>query len=177
LTLFVNSRIPTNEVVTTVQRVLAEIDPALPIAHMEPMSQTLAGAMAQERLFARLVSLLAMLAVLLAAVGLYGLIAYAVAERTREIGVRMALGARSGPLVGLVVSQATRLVAAGLILGLAAAVLFGRLFQSRLFGVSPLDVMTYVATTVIVIAIGAMASAQPTRAATRVNPVEALRHE
>ena len=177
LTLFVKSPLSARQVAATVQGVFAEIDRALPISHMEAMSQTLAAKMAQERLFARLVSLLAMLAVFLAAVGLYGLIGYGVAERTREIGVRMALGARSGPLVGLIVGQATRLVAAGLVLGLGAAAVFTRLLQSRLFGVAPLDAATYVAAAAIVVAIGAIASAQPTRAVTRVNPVEALRHD
>jgi putative ABC transport system permease protein len=177
LTLFVKSPLSARQVAATVQGVFAEIDPALPISYVEPMSQTLARAMAQERLFARLVSLLAVLAMFLAAVGLYGLIGFAVAERTREIGVRMALGARSGPLVGLIMGQATRLVIAGLILGLAAAVAFARLLQSRLFGVSPLDASTYLAAAVVVVAIGAVASAQPTIAATHVNPVEALRHD
>jgi hypothetical protein len=148
LTLFVKSPLSARQVAATVQGVFAEIDPALPISYVEPMSQTLARAMAQERLFARLVSLLAVLAMFLAAVGLYGLIGFAVAERTREIGVRMALGARSGPLVGLIMGQATRL-----------------------------DASTYLAAAVVVVAIGAVASAQPTIAATHVNPVEALRHD
>ncbi|HEX3928114.1 MAG TPA: ADOP family duplicated permease [Gemmatimonadales bacterium] len=177
LTLFVKSRLPEHQVATTVQGVFHELDPELPIADVQPMSRALAGMMGQERLFARLVSLLALLAVFLAAVGLYGLIAYAVAERTREIGVRMALGARGGPLVAMIVGQVGRLVVVGLALGLAVALFFSRLFQSRLFGVSPLNAVSYIVAAVVIVMIGAAASAQPTWTATRVNPIEALRHD
>ena len=151
------------------------IDPALPISRTRLLTDGVASAMADARLFARLVGVLAALAATLAAVGLYGVIAFAVVERTREIGVRIALGAQTGGIVRMVVGQAGRLVGAGVVLGVGAALALSRMMQSQLFGVTPLDGSTYAAAALALLVLGIVASAAPARSASRVDPVDALR--
>ena len=114
---------------------------------------------------------------LLAAIGIYGLMAYAVAQRTREIGIRMALGAHATDVVGLVLAGGARLIAVGVIVGLAMAVAVTRLATSLLFGVSATDVPTFAVTTVVLAAVALIACYLPARRASRVEPVVALRAE
>ncbi|MGA9838039.1 MAG: FtsX-like permease family protein, partial [Gemmatimonadaceae bacterium] len=128
-------------------------------------------------LFARLVGVLAALAALLATIGLYSVVAFAVAERTHEIGIRMALGAREAAVVKLVVRQSALLTIVGLVLGTGGAVALARLLASKLFGVTPLDPTTYVVAALIWALLAMLASIVPARAAARVNPVEALRYD
>ena len=166
---------PRRDTETLVRSVVERIDPSLPISRTELLTDGVADAMADARLFARLVGLLAALAATLAAIGLYGVIAFAVIERTREIGVRIALGAQTVGIVQMVVGQAGKLVIVGLVLGIGAAVALSRMLANQLFGVTPLDSVTYVAAAVVLAALGIVASAAPARAASRVNPVDALR--
>ncbi|MEP6832007.1 MAG: ABC transporter permease [Gemmatimonas sp.] len=157
--------------------IVHDINSALSVSKPEPITESVARSIATEKLFAKLISLLAFLAATLAAVGLYSVISYSVAERTREIGIRIAMGAQESKIVRLVARQAGWLVAAGLALGTGGAVMLSKVLESRLFGVSRLEPAVYVGAAMLSVLIGALASTLPARIAARVNPVEALRHE
>ena len=128
-------------------------------------------------MFLRLVGLLATIAAVLAGVGLYALLAFGVAARTREIGIRIALGARRADVVSVVARQGSRLLVTGVVLGLAVALFATRLLESRLFGVSRLDPLTYVGAVAALAVTGLIACALPARQAARVDPLTALRAE
>src|SRR5690606_41250058 len=117
------------------------------------------------------------MALLLGVVGIYGVISYSISQRTREIGIRTALGAQRPPVRGTFLQQGLWLVAIGIVAGLAASVPVARLLSTLLFGVSPLDPATYAVVSLILIAAALLATYLPTRRATRVEPVEALRSE
>jgi putative ABC transport system permease protein len=141
------------------------------------MGERLAGQTAQSRFSTLLMAVFAGLALILATVGLYGVMAYSVAERTREIGIRIALGARRDGVLSMVVRQGMTLVAAGLALGLGAALGLGRLVERLLYGVAAVE-PAILATTVLVLAAAALgACLLPARRASRVDPLVALRHE
>jgi ABC-type antimicrobial peptide transport system permease subunit len=118
-----------------------------------------------------------LLAVLLAAVGLYGLIAYWVSQRTHEVGIRMALGAGTERVMGLVLKRGMILAGVGVVLGLAGAVVVNRLLSGVLYGIPPLDPITFVVCALILLAAALLANAVPARRAARVDPMVALRYE
>jgi ABC-type antimicrobial peptide transport system permease subunit len=130
-----------------------------------------------ERVMLRLLGVFAGIALLLAAIGLYGVLSYIVAQRTREVGVRMALGATAGSVRSLMLRQGLRYAACGLAVGLAASMGMARLMQSLLYGVSPFDPLSLGAVSLLLIVIGVVASWLPAHRATRINPTEALRNE
>jgi ABC-type antimicrobial peptide transport system permease subunit len=113
----------------------------------------------------------------LAATGIYGLMAYSVAERTREIGIRMALGARAGNVLSMIVRQATWVIGIGLVAGVSAALALSRLIRSALFDVAPADLATYVVVSAVVVCVGVIASLVPARRAVSVDPTLALKAE
>jgi ABC-type antimicrobial peptide transport system permease subunit len=113
----------------------------------------------------------------MAAVGLYGVFAYSVASRTREIGIRMALGARASGVLRMVLRQAAGLAVAGIVIGTACGVALGRILESKLFGVEPLDPLTFTGAALVLGLVTMAAAAMPTRAALRVDPATALRQE
>ena len=176
-TLIVRSRRPLQDVQALVEGAVAAIDPVLPVPPALRLEDLVAGAMAEEVVFLRLVGLLAAIAAVLAGVGLYALLAFGVAARTREIGVRMALGARGADVVSVVARQGGRLLIMGVLIGLGAAAFATRLLESRLFGVSRLDPTTYAGAVLALVVTGLVASALPARQAARVDPVTALRAE
>jgi putative ABC transport system permease protein len=156
---------------------MAALDPALPIAKVSSIEDLVSASIAQRRFNMTLLTALALCAALLAAVGVYGVVAYSVARRTPEIGVRMALGADAGTTFKLVVFAAMKVILIGVVLGLAGAAAAGRSLQTLLFGVPPLDALTYIASGLAIIAVGALAASVPALRASRIDPVTALRQE
>ena len=159
------------------QAALAATDPDVPLFRLRSMDQLLAASIAQPRLYALLLALFALVAITLAAVGLYGVLAQTVAQRERELGVRMALGATARDVVAMVVKQATRLAAVGVVVGLAGGLAATRILATLLFGVKPFDPGTFVTVGVGLFVIALVASLVPARRATQVDPMEALRTE
>jgi putative ABC transport system permease protein len=158
-----------------VRDIMAEIDPTVPVSEARTMTDVVAGSMARRTFTLLLLGAAAVLALVLSAVGLYGVIAYVVGQRQREIGVRIALGARAGQISALVLGQSLRLVGAGVLLGLGGALAGTRVLQSLLFEISPTDPAVLIAVPLLVIALGLAASSVPTARAVRIDPVTALR--
>jgi putative ABC transport system permease protein len=150
-------------------------DPNLAIPSFTTLDQLVTASVARPRFYTALLALFAAVALALAATGIFGVMSYAVAQRTREISIRMALGARAGDVLRLVVGRAVSLAAVGLVLGLAAALALGRVIRGQLFGVSPLDPLTLAVVTLVLGTSAAAASFLPARRAARVDPGTALR--
>lgn len=161
----------------TVQAVVSGFDPQLPVFTAQPLSQGLAAQTAQARFGTLLLGTFSALATLLALVGLYGVLSFAVDRSRREIAVRMAVGAERGHVRGMVLLRGGRLVAAGLVLGLLASVYLTRWLDTFLFGVETVDVPTYAATTALLVAVATLAIWVPAFRATRVDPQAALKAE
>jgi predicted permease len=177
---FVSFVARTSTPASVVEGIRAEIRraaPDLPIAGMATMDEALAASVAAPRFRTLLLGLFAAAATLIATCGLYGLMAYAVAQRRREIGVRMALGATRPDVLRLVLTRALRIVALGLIVGLAGAAGVTRVLQTFLFGVTPTDPLVFTAVTLLLLAVGLMAAWLPARRATQIDPWAALRAE
>jgi putative ABC transport system permease protein len=170
-------RTPTDPVAmaAAIRREVAALDKDLPITAVLTLDEIVSGALAAARFRTALLAAFAALALLLASVGVYGVMAYTVTERTHEIGVRMALGARAGDVSSLVVAQGMRPALVGIGAGLAAALFLGRLLSSLLFGVTATDPLTFAGAAAVLAAIAFVASYLPARVATRVDPVIALR--
>jgi ABC-type antimicrobial peptide transport system permease subunit len=156
---------------------IRRVAPDLPIAGTVTMDAAVAASVAQPRFRTVLLGLFAVTAMLIATCGIYGLMAYAVTQRRREIGVRMALGAKRRDVLRLVLARALRIVAAGLIVGLAGAAAVTRVLQTFLFGVTPTDPIAFTIVTLLLLAMGLMAAWLPARRATRIDPSAALRAE
>jgi predicted permease len=156
---------------------LAALDPELPIAQAGTLEEMTAAQMAAPRFYLLLLGLFAVMAVVLAAVGIYGVVAYLVVQRTREIGMRMALGARVDEVVRMVVWQGIGPSLVGVVLGLVGALALGRLLSGILFEVAPTDPATYVLAPLLLLTVVIAATALPARRATRIPPADALRAE
>ena len=154
---------------------IASLDADLPVFQVRTMPERLRASLAVERLLAWLLSAFAALAVFLAASGLYSVISYSTQLRTREFGVRIALGATARQLRTMVVSQALWLVLVGLVAGLAGAAATMRVLEGVLFGVAPVDLPTLVATSLLLVVAGVLAAQWPARRAAKVDPIKALR--
>jgi ABC-type antimicrobial peptide transport system permease subunit len=154
---------------------VAQVDKDIPVARIAPMTQLLATSIERPRFLAMLVVLFAGLAAVLSAVGILGVMSYLVAQRTSEIAVRVALGARSREVLWLVLGDAVRLASIGVALGLGASLLLTPSFGTLLYGVSPFDPLTLALTSAALLGVAAVASLIPARRATRVSPVEALK--
>jgi len=162
---------------TSVRQVMREIDPSLPAFGMSPLADAVTESVAQRRFSMLLLTVFAGIAVFLAAVGLYGVVAYTVTQRTQEIGVRMAIGAQPADVVRMVVGDGLKLATIGMGLGIAAALGFAHVIEAMLFDVTPFDATSYGATAVLLVAIALLASYVPARRAMRVDPLVALRQE
>jgi putative ABC transport system permease protein len=177
MTLVVHSRGDPLSVVGAIRAQVYAVDRNQPLTRVRTMQQLVDESVGPRRLSMSLLAVFAALALFLAAIGIYGVLAYSVAQRTHEIGVRMALGARSGDVLRLVVGQGLKLVVAGVILGLAAAVPLSRLLAGMLFGVSVIDPWTFAGIPMVLAAVALAACYLPARRASRIDPLTALRVE
>jgi len=164
-------------IASSIRRAMREVDPDLPVSRLRSLEQVRSISVAPQRFNLSLFGLFAVLALVLAAVGIYGVMAYSVAERTREIGIRMALGAQRGNVVKLVLAQGVRHAALGVFLGLAGAFALTRLMASLLYGVRPTDPITFAGVTLLLAGVALLACYLPARRAMRVDPIIALRFE
>ena len=171
----IRSTAPAGTIATLVRAELAAIDPDLPPGDVQTLQDLLDNSIAQPRFRTLLVTAFALVALLLAAVGVYGLISYSVAQRTREIGIRMALGARPRQVLGQIMREGLTLALAGVGLGLIGALLAARVISTFLFGVQASDPLTFGSVALILLAVACLASYVPSRRALNVDPVRALR--
>jgi putative ABC transport system permease protein len=153
------------------------VDPNEPVFGVRTMDAVVSSALAQRRFTMLLLAMFATTALALSAIGIYGVMAYFVTQRTREIGIRLALGASRRDVLGLVLGQGIRLAAAGVVLGLIGALLITRGISTLLFDVSPRDPVTLAALSIVLTAVALLACYIPARRATRVDPIRALRYE
>jgi putative ABC transport system permease protein len=162
---------------SAVRRVVRTLDPSLPIVGYRSMEEVVSDSVARPRFLAQLLGIFATVALLLSAIGTYGVLAYSIMERRCEIGIRMALGATQRGVLGMVLRQGLGLASLGLVLGLIGAAALTRLTSTLLFGVTPLDPATFTVVAAFMLVIAAAAAIVPARRATRVDPLTALRAE
>lgn len=160
-----------------IERAIHSVDPDVVVTYRETLATVMGNAVAQPRFRTALLSLFAVIALVLASIGTYGVIAYSVTQRTREIGVRIALGARPAQVLGMILRQGAGLSVLGILIGVAGALAATRALSSLLFATSPTDALTFAAVIAVLIVVSLWASYVPARRAMRVNPVEALRGE
>ena len=177
VTLHVRTASDPTAFIQPIQSRIRDLEPNLPVADVRTMSDQLHTALFPARMGASLTTVFGLVALLLASVGVYGVMTYSMAQRKHEFGIRMALGARASHIFRVVLGEAFALISIGVGLGLAAALLFTRPVESFLYGVSSRDPLAYVAVTAILIATALVAGFVPARRATEVDPVTALRYE
>ncbi|HWT02783.1 MAG TPA: ABC transporter permease [Pyrinomonadaceae bacterium] len=175
--LVVSTSVEPLSLASAVRKAVWEVDKDQPVSNVRTMEDILSGSIARQRFSMLLLGVFAGLALVLAAVGIYGVISYSVAQRTREIGLRMALGAQRSDVVKMVVGQGLKLVLIGVAFGLAAAFVLTRVMSSLLFGVSATDPVTFLVISLVLICVALLASFIPARNATKVDPMIALRAE
>src|SRR6185437_15065781 len=162
---------------TLIRRAVRAQDPTLAVSNVQTLNEVIGSSLSSRRFALRLAMSFALIALVLAAVGIYGVLAYAVASRTREFGIRIALGASSGRVMSLVVGQAIATSLAGIAIGLGGAVLAGRVLRGMLFGVTAVDAATYAAVVMLLLAVAVAACAVPAWRATQVDPLISMRAE
>jgi len=177
VTFAVRSAGPPGTLAPSVRRAVAAVDAGVPIDRVQTQEEQIAAGVERERLFATLASALGILALFLACVGIYGVMAYAVSRRTTEIGIRLALGARPGRILLMVVGEASRVLAVGIVLGLVAAFVASRYLDSLLFGLAARDPLTQAGAVALLAAVAVAAALIPARRAARTDPLVALRNE
>ena len=160
-----------------VKKEVLALDKEQPTANVMTMNEIVLRSIWQQRFYAMMFGLFAVLALILAAVGIYGVMSYAISQRTHEIGIRMALGADQLKVLRLTLAQGMRLALTGVVLGLGASYLLTRLMASLLFGVSATDLGTFVSLAALLVAVTLLACYLPARRATKVDPLVALRYE
>jgi putative ABC transport system permease protein len=166
-----------NSLIGAVRAAVRDIDPSLPVAQVRTMDEVLAGARSRPRFLTTLLGLFSATALLLAAVGLYGVISYSVTRRMTEFGIRMAMGAKSTDVLSLVLSHGLKLAAAGVVAGALGAWALTRFIRGLLYGVSSFDPITFCAMALLLGAVTVAACIIPARRATKVDPLIALRYE
>jgi ABC-type antimicrobial peptide transport system permease subunit len=177
IALTIRTSVPPASLTEPVRRAIAEVDSSLNVQSIATLEQQFDSMIRTELLLARLTAAFGLLALALTCVGLYGLLAYSVARRTNEIGLRMALGAQQGAVVRGVLRQTLGLVAVGVAAGLAIALAVSRLVESQLYEVAPHDPVTIATAVGIVFVVALLAAGRPARRAARIEPMQALRYE
>jgi putative ABC transport system permease protein len=161
----------------SIRQQVRALDADLPVALLQPMSELVDGSVARQRFNALLLGIFGAVALVLAAVGLYGVMSFLVVQRSQEIGIRLALGSRPADVLRLVLRQGLVITAAGLLAGVAGAMALSRLAATLLFGVQPTDPTTYAGVALLLTAVAVVACVLPARRATRIDPVHAMRGE
>lgn len=177
MTYVIQSRLPQADLVRTLRRAAQQAEPDVALNHVRTQQQQINTSMQQERMFASLTAGFGILALALACVGIYGIVAYSVAQRTNEIGIRLALGAARNQVRTMIMREAGGLGIAGVIVGLGVAVLLIRLIKSMLYGLEPTDPLNFGASVLFLMAMTLIAGWIPATRASRVQPMQALRHE
>lgn len=177
LTLHVRTGAPLSLVAERLQDLMAKMDPSIPLYEVSLYDQQIRRAVAQPRLLSTLFGAFSLIAVFVTAIGLYGTLAYSVSRRTRELGIRIALGARASEIVSLVLRRGLALTLAGLVLGVGTAIWTTSVFASLLFGVEPTDPVVFFLVCLLLAGVGLAASSLPAYSATRVDPMAVIRHE
>jgi putative ABC transport system permease protein len=173
----VRTRAPFASVINQIKTQVRSLDSQIPVSDIASMDELMAGSLAQQRFNMLLLGIFALLALILASVGIYGLTAYAVGQRTHEIGIRMALGAQRRNVLRLVLAEGARLVFIGILIGLVGGLVLTRLMRSMLYEVKPADPATYAAVAVLLAILALLACYLPARRAASVEPMAALRYE
>ena len=177
MTLVIRGTLPAQAMVAAAASAIHQLDPDQPVADARPMDNVVDGAVSGARFNTVLLAIFAQIAFVLAAVGVYGVVAYDVSQRTGEIGIRLALGAMPGDVLRLILAQAAALAGLGIAAGLAAAWALTRLMATMLYGVEPTDTFTFVAIPLLLGAVVLVAGYLPSRRAMALQPAIALRHE
>jgi predicted permease len=161
--------------VAPIRSIVHELDPLVPVSDVETLEQSLSESLAARRFIMMLLSGFAALALVLASIGIYGVVAYLVTQRTRELGIRFALGANRASVIRMIVVQSLRNVIPGVAVGIVAALLLSRFLRAQLYGVAPTDATTYIAVGAVLVCTSVLASLLPAVRAARIDPLEALR--
>jgi len=173
----VRTRMRPEAMIAPVRKTLASLDPGLPILEAHTIEEEIDISTGSERVTAELASLFGGTATLIVGVGIYGLLAYTVTQRFREIGIRMALGAMRDDVLKLIVGRGLMLTLAGVAIGIVGSLVATRFFASLLYGVKPTDPLTFVTVSLLLVGLALLASYIPARRATKVDPMVALRYE
>jgi ABC-type antimicrobial peptide transport system permease subunit len=177
VTFFVRTKSDPASAMSTVRATMKDVAANLPLLRMQTMQQRIVNSLVFPRVAAELLGTFGFLALILAAIGTYGVMSYSVNQRTQEIGIRMALGAQQGDVVRLILSSGMAMVVAGVVVGLGISVLFARSLSSLLFGIGSFDPASFLTTAALLILAALAACWIPARRAMRVDPIVALRYE
>jgi len=173
----VRTTLPASAIVPAMRRSVQLVDPGVPIADVHSMDELVERSIGQRRLTMALLEAFSALALALAAIGVYGLVSYSIAQRARELGIRRALGASSSRIIGLVVAHALALASIGALIGLAGAAALTRLIANQLYAVTPTDHTAFGMATLVLLGVAAGAALLPATRATRVDPLTVLRED